>query len=286
MSSTQPFKTDSILPTSLPSATLGKKKNFRSNNIIQEELKNDNLETEELINKILEIEHEKWNEKIDKEIKSIIEGLNDLIELSNIGTSPSSLISSTLPIHLPLKTSSLINSTQNLRDLSHELKLLLLLGDEEELIKNRDLEINLIRKDILIKRKELSNEFEGLLTSNNIIQTDNSKENSKDNIQNNELINDQNSNVIPNVSDQDDNTKTKTNDSLLQDNTTPVSVDNITDPAQLPKGENEVNLNPIPSSEITTNQSQLEQSSESMEIDENEKVDQEEEDEDLFEEVS
>ncbi|WWC58415.1 uncharacterized protein I303_100955 [Kwoniella dejecticola CBS 10117] len=159
----QPFKTDSLLPTSLPSATLGRRRHLVSTNQTQSGADDENLTTEERAQKILDAEHEKWNERIDKEIKGVVDGLNDLVELADIGTAPSPLIASTLPLHLPLRTSSLIRSAQNIRDIAHELKLLLVLGDETSTVQRRDAEMDLLRRDIAQRRGEVIKEFGGLL---------------------------------------------------------------------------------------------------------------------------
>ncbi|WWC99496.1 hypothetical protein V866_006399 [Kwoniella sp. B9012] len=158
----QPFKTDSLLPTSLPSATLGRRRHI-SQTQTNPTGESENLTTEERLQKGLDDEHEKWNERIDKEIKGVVEGLKDLVELANIGPNPSPLNSSTLPLHLPLRTSSLIRSAQNLRDIAHELKLLLVLGDEQGLVQRRDHEMDLVRREIQRKRGEVGKELGGLL---------------------------------------------------------------------------------------------------------------------------
>ncbi|OCF73623.1 hypothetical protein I204_05466 [Kwoniella mangroviensis CBS 8886] len=158
----QPFKTDSLLPTSLPSATLGRRRHI-SQTQTSPTGESENLNTEERFQKGLDDEHEKWNERIDKEVKGVVEGLKDLVELANIGPNPSPLQSSTLPLHLPLRTSSLIRSAQNLRDIAHELKLLLVLGDEQGLVQRRDYEMALVRKEIQRKRGEVGKELGGLL---------------------------------------------------------------------------------------------------------------------------
>ncbi|WWC86063.1 uncharacterized protein L201_000934 [Kwoniella dendrophila CBS 6074] len=184
--SSQPFKTDSLLPTSLPSATLGsKRRNFGQGNSSRfpEDDQNENLNAEERSQRLLDKEHERWNERIDKEIKGVLDGLKDLIELADIGTSPSPLISSTLPLHLPLRISSLIRSSQNIRDLSHELKLLLVLGDEQNIVEKRDKEMDLIRNDIVKRRLEVGNELKGLLgLSKDENEVDKAVKDSKSNI--------------------------------------------------------------------------------------------------------
>ncbi|OCF38785.1 hypothetical protein I317_07414, partial [Kwoniella heveanensis CBS 569] len=72
-----------------------------------------------------------------------------------IGQTPSPLLSSTLPLHLRLRTSSLIRGSQNIRDLAHELKLLLLLGDERGTASRRDREHREVREEVRKKRKEV-----------------------------------------------------------------------------------------------------------------------------------
>ncbi|WRT63959.1 uncharacterized protein IL334_000886 [Kwoniella shivajii] len=165
--SSQPFKTDSLLPTSLPSASLGRRRQFQAQTIADE----DSLTAEERAQKALDGEHEKWNERIDKEIKGVTTGLKELVDLADIGTSPSPLISSTLPLHLPLRTSSLIRSAQNLRDIAHELKLLLLLGDEQGIAQRRDEEFRQVRKNVDSRREEVKKEVGELLGFSSQVET-------------------------------------------------------------------------------------------------------------------
>lgn len=146
----QPFKTDSLRPSSLPSATLGRRRPQLPTTAALED--GENLTPGERAQRVLEKEHERWNERIDRDVKACVEGLKELVQLADISTvQPNSLTSTTLPLHLPVRTSSLIRSALNIRDMAHELKLLLLLSDEVGVVQARDRE----------RRKGLGRELEG-----------------------------------------------------------------------------------------------------------------------------
>ncbi|WVQ97111.1 hypothetical protein IAU59_004221 [Kwoniella sp. CBS 9459] len=176
-STSQPFKTDSLVPSSLPSATLGRRRPHAASAATNRfgpgpglGLDNDEgaldgatLTPEERAQRLLDREHERWNERIDKEIGGMVGALKELVELADIGPSPSPLLSSTLPLHLRLRTSSLIRGSQNIRDLAHELKLLLLLGDEQGTASRRDREHREVREEVRRGRKEVAGVFEEIL---------------------------------------------------------------------------------------------------------------------------
>ncbi|KAK8865756.1 hypothetical protein IAR55_000903 [Kwoniella newhampshirensis] len=170
----QPFKTDSLNPASLPRATLGLRRHPGSGPSASSAgglftdpngASSESISPDERAKRALEKEYERWNERIDKEMKGVVQGLKDLVALADISPNPSPLTSSTLPLHLPLRTSSLIRSTLNIRDIAHELKLLLLLSDEEDTVRRRDYERALVRVEVENGRKEVVSEVAEVLGS-------------------------------------------------------------------------------------------------------------------------
>ncbi|WVQ85645.1 hypothetical protein IAT38_007811 [Cryptococcus sp. DSM 104549] len=158
----QPFKTDSLRPSSLPSATLGRRReHLPSSSLLT--AADSSLTPEERAKQALDKEHERWNERIDKEVKGCVDGLQELVELADISANPNPLTPSTLPLHLPLRTSALIRSALNIRDIAHELKLMLLLSDEIGTAQARDRERELVRGDIERGRDEVVREARILL---------------------------------------------------------------------------------------------------------------------------
>ncbi|EAL22039.1 hypothetical protein CNBC1770 [Cryptococcus deneoformans B-3501A] len=158
----QPFKTDSLRPSSLPSATLGRRRPQLPTTAALED--GENLTPGERAQRVLEKEHERWNERIDRDVKACVEGLKELVQLADISTvQPNSLTSTTLPLHLPVRTSSLIRSALNIRDMAHELKLLLLLSDEVGVVQARDRERRLVGEEIQRGRENVLREiYKGL----------------------------------------------------------------------------------------------------------------------------
>ncbi|ORY20951.1 hypothetical protein BCR39DRAFT_601404 [Naematelia encephala] len=146
MASSQPFQTDSIRPTSLPSANLGHRVLGASS---AEPSANDHDHDQAA---------EEWNGRIDRELKSLVGGLKELVRVADLTPTPQALSGPLLPLHLSLQTSSLIRSAQNLRDMAHELKLLLLLGDEASTARNRDNEMTRLGIEVDQRRREVVRE--------------------------------------------------------------------------------------------------------------------------------
>lgn len=78
----QPFKTDSLRPSSLPSATLGRRRPQLPTAAALEG--GENLTPGERAQSVLEKEHERWNERIDRDVKACVEGLKELVQLADV----------------------------------------------------------------------------------------------------------------------------------------------------------------------------------------------------------
>ncbi|WVQ71163.1 hypothetical protein IAR50_000688 [Cryptococcus sp. DSM 104548] len=154
----QPFRTDSLRPSSLPSATLGRRRHYEPRaSALDAPDGSENLTLEERAQAKLDKEHDRWNERIDKDVKACVDGLKELVQLADISNAQrNSLTATTLPLHLPVKTSSLIRSALNVRDMAHELKLLLLLSDEIGLVEARDKEKAVLRAEIHAGRQRVA----------------------------------------------------------------------------------------------------------------------------------
>ena len=64
-----------------------------------------------------------------------------------------------------MTTSQIIRSTQNLRDIAHDLKLALLLSNQVDTTEKRDAEMRLVRDDIVRARRRVGEGIVGLLNS-------------------------------------------------------------------------------------------------------------------------
>ena len=60
------------------------------------------------------------------------------------------------PLVLQLRLASLIKSTESLRDMAHQLKLMLYLSDQRGLVERRNAEMERVRREIDVKRKEVA----------------------------------------------------------------------------------------------------------------------------------
>jgi len=80
-----------------------------------------------------------------------------------ITTIPSPDKSQINALHLKLKTSQIIRSAQSIRDISHELKLMLLLSDQAGDVAERDKEAGEVRREVERGRRELGERVSGML---------------------------------------------------------------------------------------------------------------------------
>ncbi|ORX34219.1 hypothetical protein BD324DRAFT_683646 [Kockovaella imperatae] len=155
----RPFQTDALNPGAIPSASsgrLGRTNQPLSSSARTFELPVDNLVPGSRYTAELKKTHEDWNAKIDKEVKGLAKGLKELVDLADIGTNATA---SSSPLPLQLRLSSLIRSTQTLRDMTHELKLLLLLSDQVSAVDSRDKEVRSVRREVNEKRQEVAREI-------------------------------------------------------------------------------------------------------------------------------
>jgi len=82
-------------------------------------------------------------------------GSNRSIAHSQISPNPPPHIHQTTPLQLKVTTSQIIRSTQNLRDIAHDLKLALLLSNQADTTEKRDAEMRLVREDIVRARRKV-----------------------------------------------------------------------------------------------------------------------------------
>ncbi|KAK4685822.1 hypothetical protein P7C73_g4315, partial [Tremellales sp. Uapishka_1] len=142
------FTSDSLVPSSLPSANLGRRGHAKQ----ADPTSSDKFQ-------------EDWNGRIDKEVKALSGGLRELVALADIGETPSSHSNEVTSLHLKLKTSALIRSAQNIRDMAHELRLMLILSDKIDVTRSRDGEMRMLRKDAVEKRREVAQGIASMLGS-------------------------------------------------------------------------------------------------------------------------
>lgn len=67
------FQTDALRPSSLPTATLGRRRHIDQANAERKDTAED-----------LDRVSEEWNVRIDREVKSVSSGLKELIELADV----------------------------------------------------------------------------------------------------------------------------------------------------------------------------------------------------------
>lgn len=183
------FKTDALRPSSLPSAQFGQSFSARvdtTGSSLQEDLQksyeewNKRIDTEvgslatglqdlvDLANvselqDLLTVPHHPnliftcmrlfFPPQTDLLLRDMLIGWKE-VGSQQIGESPSPHAHTTTSLNLQLRTSQIIRSTQNLRDIAHDLKLTLLLSDEMELAQRRDYELRAVRGEIEERRKQ------------------------------------------------------------------------------------------------------------------------------------
>ncbi|RXK36192.1 hypothetical protein M231_06536 [Tremella mesenterica] len=154
---TKPFQTDALNPSALPRATLGR---FRTRTSTSERTGGDEER--------LDVWAEELNKRVDKDIKACLNGLKDVVEVAGGNTTEPTLDA----LNLKHRTASLVRSCQRLRDVAHELRLLLLLGDVENQALARDREMGRVREEVKMRRKEVATETGRLVNHGSTIDDD------------------------------------------------------------------------------------------------------------------
>ncbi|KAL7423773.1 hypothetical protein Q5752_001357 [Cryptotrichosporon argae] len=145
------LRTDVALPTALPSATLGKRRRLLPS--LDEGGAADGPPGA-ASEWALDAWAEEWNVRIDKDVKGVVGGLREVVELAEAPSAST---------HLPLRLSSLVRATQRLRDAAHDLRLLLLLSDDVASAARRDDEVSRVKREIVRLRAEVRTGVRGLV---------------------------------------------------------------------------------------------------------------------------
>ncbi|KIY64847.1 hypothetical protein CYLTODRAFT_380363 [Cylindrobasidium torrendii FP15055 ss-10] len=134
-------------PSALPTANLR-----RGNN------QNADKTSAEYLNQV----EEEWNKKIDSEVDTLVEGMVDLVSLASIGDKDKYRISQET-FQAESRAESMVRAANNLLSITHSLKLLLLLSDENMISQSRENELAIIRQEKADARKEVASLLDELL---------------------------------------------------------------------------------------------------------------------------
>lgn len=80
-----------------------------------------------------------------------------------IGENPAPHSATPSSLHLKVETARLIRAVQSLRDMAHEMKLMLLLSDEVGAVSRRDAEAEMVSREVSQRREGVAKEFRRLM---------------------------------------------------------------------------------------------------------------------------
>ncbi|KAF9040996.1 hypothetical protein BDZ89DRAFT_944711 [Hymenopellis radicata] len=98
------------------------------------------------------IENE-WNKRVDTEIETLVDGMVDLVSLASIGDKDKFRMAQEA-FQAQSRAESMVRAANSLLAITHSLKLLLLLSDEQQISQKRDAELKVIREQKAEARKE------------------------------------------------------------------------------------------------------------------------------------
>ncbi|KAF8917298.1 hypothetical protein CPB85DRAFT_1160269, partial [Mucidula mucida] len=98
------------------------------------------------------IENE-WNKRVDTEIETLVDGMVDLVSLASIGDKDKFRMAQEA-FQAQSRADSMVRAANSLLAITHSLKLLLLLSDEQQISQKRDAELKVIREQKTEARKE------------------------------------------------------------------------------------------------------------------------------------
>ncbi|KAH8925237.1 hypothetical protein BT69DRAFT_1191846, partial [Atractiella rhizophila] len=105
---------------------------------------------------------EDMNKVVDREIEVLSEAIQEIVKVASVeGKERHHLHTESL--HSRLKAESMVRSATNLLHLSHSLKILFLLGDEDSMSKARETKEEAIRNDTTKEQDAVSKALEDLL---------------------------------------------------------------------------------------------------------------------------
>ncbi|KAF8591115.1 hypothetical protein K439DRAFT_1402766 [Ramaria rubella] len=150
MSSSTPFQTDASRPSALPSANIG----ARSYEQISTESSEDYLDQVE----------EEWNKKVDVEVDTLVDGMVDLVAIASVGDKDKFQIALE-SFQAQCRTESMVRAASSLMSITHSLKLLLLLSDEAQIVRQHNEELRTATAEGDRCRQEVARLLDELLLS-------------------------------------------------------------------------------------------------------------------------
>ncbi|KAF8516131.1 hypothetical protein BU17DRAFT_67553 [Hysterangium stoloniferum] len=151
MSAPVPFQTDASRPSALPTANIG----FRALESIPA------VSSEEYLNNI----EEDWNKRLDNEVETLVDGMVDLVAIASVKEKDKYQIALEA-FQAQGRTESMVRAASSLMSITHSLKLVLLLSDEAQIVRQQNEEIRTASQEADQCRQDVASLLDNLLSGN------------------------------------------------------------------------------------------------------------------------
>ncbi|KZW02796.1 hypothetical protein EXIGLDRAFT_601213 [Exidia glandulosa HHB12029] len=147
----QPPQTDVSRPAALARATLQTSSRLQQQALLEQP-------SDEYLDGI----EEEWNRRLDIEVETLVEGMSDLVAIASIGDKDKFRVAHE-SFQAQCRAESMVRAANSLLSLTHSLKLLLLLADESQIVRQRTAELSRVRTEVDAQRAKATELCDGLL---------------------------------------------------------------------------------------------------------------------------
>ncbi|KAH7106427.1 hypothetical protein BKA62DRAFT_295072 [Auriculariales sp. MPI-PUGE-AT-0066] len=103
-----------------------------------------------------------WNKRLDAEVEVLVDGMNDLVAIAAIGDKDKFHIAQEA-FQAQCRAEAMVRSANSLFSMTHALKLMLLIGDESQLVRQRNDELTRVRGEVHADKKRSAEIIDELL---------------------------------------------------------------------------------------------------------------------------
>ncbi|KAI0742659.1 hypothetical protein C8Q80DRAFT_920554 [Daedaleopsis nitida] len=142
-------ETDVSRPSALPTAKLLQRQSQQAS-------------IDQTSDQYLDAVEEEWNKRVDVEIETLVDGMADIVSLASIGDKDKFRIAQE-SFQAQCRAESMIRAANSLMSTIHSMKLLLLLSDEAQIAKRRDIELRNVQAEKSDAQKKVAALLDELL---------------------------------------------------------------------------------------------------------------------------
>jgi len=159
------FQTDALRPAALPTASL--KPRVGAGGVGGGGIGGGNTSLEEQLDQsseaYLDSVYEDWNKKVDVEVETLVEGMVELVNISSIGNKDKFRVAQEA-FEAQCRTESMVRAATSLLSITHSIKLLFLLSDEQQIASRRDQAAEMFKQKTDHERASAAHTLDSLLT--------------------------------------------------------------------------------------------------------------------------